>query len=278
MSLTTETHLVFHPHGEPEDFLSHKFLRMLSALGIVTILLSAYLTFHPTALSQITSWTGDESSKSSTIWGVFPWRIAAGWTVVQGITEFSTGSTPQLTDSFRIAALVSLLFMFVLVPCVFLFSWRGYHTHDHEQHTMEEELKSNPSAILPLAYGIGIALMVMLILPVLSLTLKGELDFRKMQRENDLSAQKDAMVSDVNTVFCDAYQYWILPESMQGGGRTFEHYQIPPPIRHNQGRTYSTIIATDNILKLQGYSGVGDGFLLATISSDGNLVFSTQGF
>lgn len=59
-----------------------------------------------------------------------------------------------------------------------------------------------------------------------------------------IQANKDAIINDMNNLAAHAYQYYIRPVSMAGGGGMYDNYAIPSKLSSNENATYSATITT----------------------------------
>src|SRR5512147_2210861 len=65
---------------------------------------------------------------------------------------------------------------------------------------------------------------------------------------NSVQANKDAIINDVNNIAANAYQFFIRPISMAGGGSSYTGYTIPTRMATNDNATY---VATPNDQSIQ---------------------------
>jgi hypothetical protein len=58
---------------------------------------------------------------------------------------------------------------------------------------------------------------------------------------NSVQSNKDAMINDINNIAANAYQFYIRPTSMAGGGSSYtggNGYKIPARMSSNDNGTY----------------------------------------
>lgn len=58
-------------------------------------------------------------------------------------------------------------------------------------------------------------------------------------RQGMIQANRDAMISDLNNLAANAYQYRIRPTTMGGGGNSYDNYKIPSRIASNDNGSYA---------------------------------------
>jgi hypothetical protein len=61
-----------------------------------------------------------------------------------------------------------------------------------------------------------------------------------------VGANRDAIIADMTNLAANAYQHWVSPETMGGGGGNYASYVIPPSLVTNENGIYSvgTVNAT----------------------------------
>lgn len=72
---------------------------------------------------------------------------------------------------------------------------------------------------------------------------------------NAVSANRDAVISDLNNLAAFAHQYYIRPTAMGGGGNSFLHFAMPTGFDNNANGTY-TIKTAGTGTSIQ-FEGVG---------------------
>jgi len=88
-----------------------------------------------------------------------------------------------------------------------------------------------------------------------------------------VESNRDALINDLNNLNANAYQFYIRPISMGGGGGAFDVskgaaavYAIPPKMASNDNGTY---VATPGptTIKFVGTSGAGNGTVTCTFDA-----------
>ncbi len=72
---------------------------------------------------------------------------------------------------------------------------------------------------------------------------------------NSVSANRDAVIADLNNLAAQAHQYYIRPTSMGGGGNSFLNFAIPAGFNSNANGTYT--ISTAGSATSITFQGVG---------------------
>jgi Tfp pilus assembly protein PilE len=75
-----------------------------------------------------------------------------------------------------------------------------------------------------------------------------------------IESNRDAMINDLSNISAHAYQYYIRPTSMAGGGGTFAGYTIPIKMSSNDNGIYAVVGAgTATQITFLATSGAGNG-------------------
>jgi hypothetical protein len=82
------------------------------------------------------------------------------------------------------------------------------------------------------------------------------------------SANKDAIVNDINNIAANAKSYRSRISSMGGGGGSYVGYAIPQKMNSNDDATFSLGVTAANVV-VTGTSALGYGTVEATIDSNG---------
>jgi hypothetical protein len=64
---------------------------------------------------------------------------------------------------------------------------------------------------------------------------------------NSVQSNKDAIINDINNICANAYQYYIRPVSMAGGGSLYTGYKIPARMSSNDNATYVPTVTTTTV-------------------------------
>jgi hypothetical protein len=82
-----------------------------------------------------------------------------------------------------------------------------------------------------------------------------------------IESNRDALINDINNINAHAYQFYIRPTSMGGGGGTFVGYVIPTKMSSNDNGTYVASSPTTTSIVITGTSTAGNGNVSNTFSS-----------
>lgn len=92
-----------------------------------------------------------------------------------------------------------------------------------------------------------------------------------------LQATKEALVTDMNVIADDAYQYRIRTTSMGGGNQSYkvsdsQKYTIPSKLTSNENGSYTITEITANRIAIKATSASNpNNYITAVIDSVGNL-------
>ena len=81
-----------------------------------------------------------------------------------------------------------------------------------------------------------------------------------------IESNRDAIIADLSNISAHAYQYYIRPTSMAGGGGKFDNYKIPTKMATNDNATYDCGTPTGSVqIKITGTSIANPGSTVSTI-------------
>lgn len=86
-----------------------------------------------------------------------------------------------------------------------------------------------------------------------------------------VSANKDALINDLNNLSINAYQFKMLPSSMGGGSGAYTSYRIPQKLQTNEDGTFVVGTASASSLTLVATSAIGYGTITAVCDSAGTI-------
>jgi len=91
---------------------------------------------------------------------------------------------------------------------------------------------------------------------------------------NSVSANKDAIISDLMNLGQFAVRYKMRPEPLGGGGgRSYTGFTIPAKLATNENATY-TSVAAPRSLTFTAVSALGHGTITAVLDSTGTMNIS----
>jgi hypothetical protein len=93
-----------------------------------------------------------------------------------------------------------------------------------------------------------------------------------------IESNRDAIINDINNLNAHAYQYYIRPTSMGGGGGTFVGYVIPLKMSSNDNATYVASGPTTTTITFTGTSTSGNGTVANTFSATTGKVTGAYAF
>jgi hypothetical protein len=95
-----------------------------------------------------------------------------------------------------------------------------------------------------------------------------------------VQANRDAIINDMNNLAAHAYQYYIRPTSMAGGGGQYDGYVIPTKLSSNENATYTSTVTAGkagNVQFVGTSTSVTDGSVTATVNAQGVISFDSFG-
>ena len=94
-----------------------------------------------------------------------------------------------------------------------------------------------------------------------------------------VESNRGAMINDINNLNAHAYQFYIRPVSMGGGGGDMTKYlAIPPKMATNDNGTYAITTTTTKTIKFTGTSAAGNGTVANTFNADSGIVLTAYSF
>jgi hypothetical protein len=171
----------------------------------------------------------------------YPWVIAAGHTIANGLAEFA-GRTPVIISvPVRLAELLGLLFGFVIGPTLFFFGWY-YRRKDRASGTALPMLKG--STVISIVGGMLTFAMAIPSIPIAFTQHEVSTSLRSNQAVQE---NKDQLIGDLNMIALNARQYRILPRNIDGGEGSFLGYGIPQSLAATGAGTYTAVVTADDI-------------------------------
>ena len=220
------------PNTQKTSEFSSDFIRVLVALTGATLLL--VFAFEHRAF------TTAERPLVRTY--IYPWVVAGGHTIANGLSEFS-GKTPSLINlTERLAALLGLLFGFVIGPTLFFFGWYN-RRKDRESGSKGSVLKG--SAVISVIGGILTFAVAIPSIPIAYIQYSVSKSIHSAQA---VQSNKDQMINDLNRIAHNAKQFRILPKSLDGGNGTFLGYTLSQPLAGTEEGTYEVSCTADEIV------------------------------
>jgi hypothetical protein len=219
------------PNVQSEREFSPDFIRVLIALTGATLLL-VFVFEYKFELPFI--------SESMQIY-LYPWIIAAGHTIANGLTEFD-GRTPAIISiPVRLAELLGLLFGFVIGPTLFFFGWYN-RRKDRASGISNPMLKG--SAVISIVGGI---LTFAVAIPSIPGAIVQHEVSSSLRSSQAVQENKDQLIGDLNMIALNAQQYRILPRNLNGGEGSFLGYAIPQTLAATEAGIYTAIVTADGI-------------------------------
>lgn len=206
------------------------FVRLLVALTITTLIL--VFVFEHTLLRERTY--GPHLY-------LFPWVVAGGHTISNGLAEFS-GHVPGLcTVAERMAILLSAIIGFIVGPTLFFFGWY-YRRKERAAEGKNQVLQG--SGII---FTIGAILTLSVAIPSIPIAfIRVEVE-RSIRNAQAVQSEKDFMINELNTLRISAIQHRVLPHEYGGGFGSYAGYVIPQERVETKVGKYSVVASEGSV-------------------------------
>ena len=93
---------------------------------------------------------------------------------------------------------------------------------------------------------------------------------------NSVQANKDACINDINNLAANAYQFYIRPTSMAGGGGTYVGYTIPFKMSSNDNATYVASAQSTTNCTFTATSHTNNGTVIGSVDQTGKVSFDAS--
>ncbi|MBM3298353.1 MAG: hypothetical protein FJ280_28330 [Planctomycetes bacterium] len=196
-----------------------------------------------------------------------PWVIAGLQTMENGLAAFSgmPPKTPPLVAQTRLLA--ALIIVLVISPTVFLLGWRRRRLNPSPS---TGELRLHGSGVLYLLTGVITVYVGLSAPPIVYFAEKARGDLRRAQSVQD---NRDQIITDLNFLALDIYQYRLLPRKMNGGAGSYVGYTLPPEVSKARDATYSAAVR-DNEVAIHARSTIyPSASVKVTVDATGRLVW-----
>ncbi|MBI3006120.1 MAG: hypothetical protein HYY49_12000 [Ignavibacteriales bacterium] len=175
----------------------------------------------------------------------FPWIIAAGLTIADGLSKFSGEQPAVVSQGERLAVLANFLIIYVVAPTMFFFGWR----HRRLLQDQGEGRRTLWTFILI----VGGMLTFSAVIPAIPAAIAQRAVSTSLRDAQAVQGNKDLMINDLNVLAWSARQYKILPKSLGGGGGSFVGYSPTGEIASTEEGTYS-VEASANVCSVNARS------------------------
>jgi hypothetical protein len=216
---------------QPSEF-SSDFIRVLVALTGATLLL-VFAFEHRTFTTP---------ERPLVRMYLYPWVVAGGHTIANGLSEFSGKSPSLINGTERLAALLGFLFGFVIGPTLFFFGWYN-RRKDRESGSKGSVLKG--SAVISVIGGIFTFAVAIPSIPGAYVQVRVSQSLHSAQA---IQGNKDQMINDLNMIAYNARQFRILPKNLEGGNGSFLGYTLSQPLAGTEEGTYEISCTAEEII------------------------------
>ncbi|HLF19846.1 MAG TPA: hypothetical protein VI704_03560 [Bacteroidota bacterium] len=165
----------------------------------------------------------------------FPWVVAAGYTIGDGLSMFSGKVPVPMPMSGRIIVMISLLVTFVVGPTLFFFGWR------HRRLQGEAGRTTPILSLWTLLFILGGMLTFSATIPAIPVAIMQRSVSYNLREAQAVQHNKDFIINDLNMIAWNARQYRILPKVMSGGDGSFVGYSLPNVLASTENATYEVV-------------------------------------
>ena len=158
---------------------------------------------------------------------IYPWVIAAGHTIQNGLLAFSGKPAEAVNGKDQVRALATLIVVMVFLPTVFLLRWR------RRALAVEPTMQTTSWSLSRVFYFICGVLVIYLSVGALPIAVYGEMMRNRLRDAHAVQTDRDAIVTELNFLDYDLFQYYVLPKEAGGGNHSFDGYTL----RENFART-----------------------------------------
>ncbi len=150
----------------------------------------------------------------------FPWIVAAGQTIDDGLQMFSGKLPTIMSMSHRLALLADMLVVFVLGPTLLLMSWRKMRLEKEQQG------RSSIRVLWTLLFVVGGVISFGVMIPAIPIAIIQRSAATSLFHAQAVQTNKDFIINDINFIALYARQHKILPKSMGGGEGSYQGFSI----------------------------------------------------
>ena len=201
--------------------------------------------------------------------------VAARSTLELAINEFSGSPVTRMAGWEYLGAFINLVLIWFIAPTVFLFGWRSLAAGE----SGGTALTKGKRAGVVLGFVLGGAFTATILIANVPGYLAHRSVFHSVQKEEALQHERDDMFNAAQRVYYDAYQYFILPKDMGGGGNSYVGYSPGDDILKEDRVRQATIVLKDVrpgsiILRAESklYPGCAVGFTINSAGQATNVV------
>ncbi|HUN65053.1 MAG TPA: hypothetical protein VMW43_03060 [Bacteroidota bacterium] len=188
-----------------------------------------------------------------------PWISASSLTVSEGIRLYAGDAfaVNDAGDRYRILAV--LVAGYIVVPTLFMYSWRRLFREQTDRCT-------GPS----LLFIVSGAITFILFVPAFWQAIEVHKEAVRTEKAVAVQTEKDELTQDLGRLAYDAYLYRLLPPASGGGGDSFAGYR-PPPGATSSAAAHSEVVQADKgMIRFRETSGIFPGSAVtAEIDSTG---------
>lgn len=164
---------------------------------------------------------------------LYPWVVAGGLTIEQGLDLFSGKSVQPLSFEQQATLLGGLWLVAVLGPTLFLLGWRQ-RRRERASGTVSGKLRTST-----IIYFLGGIVTLTAALPALPAAMVQRVVAQQMYDAQAIASNRDAIINELNWIALHAVQYRILPKELGGGVGSYAGYTMPAHMATTDNASYA---------------------------------------
>jgi hypothetical protein len=216
--------------------ISRGFLTVLTILTILVLTVTVII-------DRSTSLAARESNRASLTRSVmlFPWIIAAGQTIENGVNEFR-GKIPEVVPTgIRAAAVGGLCLTFIVLPTIYLFRWR------ERRLRVSARTHTRPLTISGLVYGFFEVVTMFFVVAVIPIAVIQQNVRTSGRSAQAIQSNRDDIIRQIDRIGSNIRQYLALPKSMAGGNGSCATYVLPEEFKKTTQASFSVQVINDTV-------------------------------
>jgi hypothetical protein len=158
---------------------------------------------------------------------LYPWVIAGGHTIQNGLLAFSGKPAEAVNGKDKVRALAALIVVLVLLPTIFFLRWRRWKL------AAEPSIHATSWSISRVFYSLCGTLVIYICVASLPIAVYGDVITNRLREAQEVQSNRDEIITELNFLGYDLFQYYILPKEAGGGDHRFDGYTP----RDNASRT-----------------------------------------
>jgi hypothetical protein len=162
-------------------------------------------------------------------------------TITNGLSAFSD-KAPMLPDfTLKIGLLASIIVIYIIISTVFFFNWRKRRIEKKPVST------TKPLSFSSVSYALCSIFIISIAVTTIASSIGRYIMGRGIEQAQAIQSDKDEMISEMNLIALDMYQYKLVPKELGGGEGKYTGYVIPPERAKTKHGVYTVIISEQKV-------------------------------